>query len=155
MCAQSLSHVWLLVTPWTVACQSPLSLEFSRQEYWSGLPFPPPGSGGGLVTKSCLTLAVSWTVPCQASLSMEFSRQEYWSGLVSFSRGSSQLRYQTWVSCTAGGFFTDWATREAQSPPPGDLLHPGIEPVSPVSLALAAGFFTTVPPGKPMYICAV
>ena len=31
-----------LVTPWTVACQAPLSMEFSRQEYWSGLPFPPP-----------------------------------------------------------------------------------------------------------------
>ena len=31
------------MTPWTVACQSPLSMEFSRQEYWSGLPFPSPG----------------------------------------------------------------------------------------------------------------
>ena len=32
-----------LVTPWTVACQAPLSMRFSRQEYWSGLPLPPPG----------------------------------------------------------------------------------------------------------------
>ena len=32
-----------LGTPWTVACQAPLSMEFSRQEYWSGLPFPSPG----------------------------------------------------------------------------------------------------------------
>ena len=39
----SLSHVWLFVTPRTVACQPPLSMEFSRQEYWSGLPFPSPG----------------------------------------------------------------------------------------------------------------
>ena len=31
------------VTPWTVACQAPLSLGFSRQESWSGLPFPTPG----------------------------------------------------------------------------------------------------------------
>ena len=38
-----LSHVLLFATPWTVACQAPLSLEFSRQEYWSGLPFPSPG----------------------------------------------------------------------------------------------------------------
>ena len=30
-------------TPWTAAHQAPLSMEFSRQEYWSGLPFPPPG----------------------------------------------------------------------------------------------------------------
>ena len=32
-----------LVTPWTVACQAPLSMGLSRQEYWSGLPFPSPG----------------------------------------------------------------------------------------------------------------
>ena len=32
-----------LVTPWTVARQAPLSMEFPRQEYWSGLTFPPPG----------------------------------------------------------------------------------------------------------------
>ena len=32
-----------LVIPWTVACQAPLSMGFSRQEYWSGLPFPSPG----------------------------------------------------------------------------------------------------------------
>ena len=31
------------VTKWTVACQVPLSMGFPRQEYWSGLPFPPPG----------------------------------------------------------------------------------------------------------------
>jgi len=31
------------VTPWTVACKAPLSMEFSRQNYWSGLPFPSPG----------------------------------------------------------------------------------------------------------------
>ena len=31
------------MTPWTVACQAPLSMEFSRQQYWSGLPFPSPG----------------------------------------------------------------------------------------------------------------
>ena len=43
MCAQSLSHIWLFATPWTLACQAPLSMEFSRQEYWSGLPFPFPG----------------------------------------------------------------------------------------------------------------
>ena len=32
-----------LVTPWTIACQASLSMRFSKQEYWSGLPFPPPG----------------------------------------------------------------------------------------------------------------
>ena len=37
------SHVQLFVTPWTIVHQASLSMEFSRQEYWSGLPFPPPG----------------------------------------------------------------------------------------------------------------
>ena len=39
----AVSHVRFFATPWTVACQAPLSMEFSRQEYWSGLPFPAPG----------------------------------------------------------------------------------------------------------------
>ena len=43
MRAQSLSCVQLFATPWTVAHQAPLSLGFSRQEYWSGSPFPSPG----------------------------------------------------------------------------------------------------------------
>ena len=38
-----LSHVQLFATPWTVAHQAPPSMEFSRQEYWSGLPFASPG----------------------------------------------------------------------------------------------------------------
>ena len=38
-----LSHVRLFATPWTVACQAPLSMGFSQQECWSGLPFPSPG----------------------------------------------------------------------------------------------------------------
>ena len=37
-----LSRVQLFATPWTVAYQAPLSMGFSRQEYWSGLPFPSP-----------------------------------------------------------------------------------------------------------------
>ena len=39
---KSLSHVRLFETPWTVAYQAPLPMGFSRQEYWSGLPFPSP-----------------------------------------------------------------------------------------------------------------
>ena len=40
---KSLSHVRLFVTPWTAAYQAPLSMGFSRQEYWSRLPFSSPG----------------------------------------------------------------------------------------------------------------
>ena len=39
---KSLSHVRLLATPWTAAHQAPLSMKFSRQEYWSGVPSPSP-----------------------------------------------------------------------------------------------------------------
>ena len=39
-----LCHVWFFATPWTIACQAPLTMEFSRQEYWSGVPFPSPGN---------------------------------------------------------------------------------------------------------------
>ena len=38
-----LSHVCFFAIPWTVACQVTMPMGFSRQEYWSGLPFPPPG----------------------------------------------------------------------------------------------------------------
>ena len=41
--SEALSGVQLFATPWTVAYQAPLSMEFSRQEYWSGLSFPSPG----------------------------------------------------------------------------------------------------------------
>ena len=60
--------------------------------------------------------ATPQTLAGQAHLSMEFPRQEYWSGLT--------------------------------FPTPGDLPDPGIESVSPAYLALASGFFTTVPPGN-------
>ena len=43
MQVKSLSRVRLFATPWTVAHQAPQSMGFSRQEYWSGLPFPSPG----------------------------------------------------------------------------------------------------------------
>ena len=61
-------------------------------------------------------VATPWTVAHQAPLSLEFSRQEYWSGL--------------------------------PFPSPGDLPNPGIEPMS---SALAGGFFTAEPAGKPRY----
>ena len=43
VCAQSLSHVPLFVTPWTIARQAPMSMGFPSQEYWSGLAFPLSG----------------------------------------------------------------------------------------------------------------
>ena len=46
---KSLSHVWLLVTPWTVTHQAPPSMGFSRQEYWRGVPLPSPMQGTHLI----------------------------------------------------------------------------------------------------------
>ena len=76
------SRVRLCATPQTAAHQAPLSLGFSRQEYWSGLPFPFPMHACMLSCFSHVRLCVAlWTAAHQALLSMGFSRQEYWSGL--------------------------------------------------------------------------
>ena len=82
---QSLSHVRLSVNPWIAAHQAPLSVEFSRQEYWSWVAISFSNvnfSSSSLVTKLCLTLVTPQTVACHAPLSMGFSRQEYWNGLL-------------------------------------------------------------------------
>lgn len=69
LCAQSVGHVQLFVTAWTVSCRAPLSMEFSGQEYCSGLPFPPPGDLLGSESKPaslvCAALAGEFfdTVP--------------------------------------------------------------------------------------------
>ena len=64
------------------APQAPLFLGFSRQEHWSGLPFPSPMHACMLNRFSCVQLCVTlWTAAHQAPLSTGFSRQEYWSGL--------------------------------------------------------------------------
>ena len=100
-----LSCVRLFSTPWTAAHQTPPSMGFSRQEYWSGVPSPSPCiSYKKLITQSTQPMKTSdysqlslssvmksisrvwlfltpWTVACQAPSSMEFSRQGYWSGL--------------------------------------------------------------------------
>ena len=96
------SHVQPLETLYTVTHLAPLSMGFSRQEYWSGLPCPPPGDlpDPGIeptflmspalavrfsttsetsvqfssVAQSCPTLATPWSIACQASLSITNSR---------------------------------------------------------------------------------
>ena len=59
MKVKSLSRVRLLVTPWTVAHQAPLSLGFSRQEYWSGVPLPSPWSFLGIYKNDQTIYAVA------------------------------------------------------------------------------------------------
>ena len=98
----------------TIAYQVPPSMGFSRQEYWSGLPFN-IDLKFYMCVLSCLSrvqlFGTLWTVAHQAPLSMGFSRQEYPSGL--------------------------------PCPLAGDLPNPGTEPKYLLSPALAGRFFTT------------
>ena len=111
------SHVWLFATPWTVAHQAPLSTEFSRQEYWSGLPCPSPGDlpDPGIEPKSptlqahslpfeppgkpyIFLVGISNAMLCsQCSLSV----------LYHFALSHSVMFTLTpWLSCSLPGFFT-------------------------------------------------
>ena len=74
---------------WTIAYQAPPSIGFSREESWSGLPFPSPVDTVHGIFQARILAWVAFP----------------------FSRGSSQPRDWTQVSCIAGGFFTSWATR--------------------------------------------
>ena len=62
LCCAVLSHVWLFETPWTVDWQAPLSMEFTRQEYWSGLPFPAPGIFYNLGIKPVSLVSLYWQI---------------------------------------------------------------------------------------------
>ena len=97
-------------TPWTAACQAPLTMGFSRQQHWSGLPFPPPGDlsnpgielmspalAGGFFSSNLTCFLLGMRIPCfidapshiSASESMNKSRRENaWTSKV-FSHPSS------------------------------------------------------------------
>ena len=70
---KSLSRVWLPATPWTAALQAPLSMGFSRQEYWSGVPLPSPILATDYFFKSKFwtSLVVQW-------LRLDFTMQRMW-----------------------------------------------------------------------------
>ena len=135
-----LSSVWLFAAPWTIDLQVPLSMEFSRQEYWSGLPFPSLGDlpHPGVECRSpkladvFFTTGTTWCVRCECAQWLQFclslwdhkdcSPQGFSAPMVlqarilewvamPFSRGSSQPRDQTHISCIsciAVEFFTHW-----------------------------------------------
>ena len=80
-CAQSLSHVWLFVAPWTVAHQAPLTVEYSRQEYHSGLPVPAPGDlhdPGMEPTSLASTALASWSFITSATWEAPNSNPWMW-----------------------------------------------------------------------------
>ena len=89
------------------AHQAPLSLGFSRQEHWSGLPFPSPMHERKVKVKSLSRvwlLATPWTAAHQAPPSLGFSRQEYWSGVP---LPSPILKY-SWITVIFSFTCTAW-----------------------------------------------
>ena len=129
--AQLLSHVWLFATPWTVAHQNPLLMESAWQEYWSGLPFPPPGylpdprttplSPGAAAfaqsLQSCLTLRdpIDSSPPVSSLHGILQARILEWVARPS-SRESSQPRDRTHVCLhllLCRWILSHWATWEA------------------------------------------
>ena len=151
----SVTKSWLFATPWTVAHQTPLSMEFPRQEYWRGLPFPSPGNPPDprseprrhgnpricyfslihddavlfyitlptdiansfhiivkvLVAQSCWTLCDPMDCSPPGSSVHGISQARILERVaISFSKESSLPRNWTQVSCSAGRFFSDWAT---------------------------------------------
>ena len=122
-----------LVTPWTIACQAPVSLGFSREEYWSWLPFPSPrnladpGIKAGSYLLHCRDILYHLSYKGSQRVKVAQSRPTLWDPMdytihwllqarilewvaFPFSRGSSQPRDRTQVSCIAGIFFICWAT---------------------------------------------
>ena len=88
-------------TPWTIACQAPLCVGFSRQEYWSGLPFPSPGDlpDPGIRPGSPVLQAVSlptelWGKPLSIFSDLEMNPTHGASG-------------EKWLNCTKGAFGLD------------------------------------------------
>ena len=108
--AKPLSRVRLFATPWTVAHQAPLSKGFSRQEYWSGLPFPSPGDlPDREIEPRCPALqvdALTSEPPGKPTLSHKGNPRILEWVAYPFSSGSSWPRSQTGVSCIAGWFST-------------------------------------------------
>ena len=111
--AKSLSHVRIFVTLWTVAHQTPLSMGFSRQEYWSGLPWPPPGdlSNRGIKSGSSELQADSLpSEPLGTRLTQKLDRYNNFLKVIHPRSLTSPA--------LAGRFFTTRATWEAQLSPP-------------------------------------
>ena len=110
----------ILMTPWTVASQAPLSMGFSRQEHWSGLPFPSPRD-----------LPNRGIEPRSPALQADFFYQVSYKG---------SLRKKVTKSCpvlcnpmdyTVHGILQARILSWVPFPSPGDLPNPGIKPRSP------------------------
>ena len=150
---KSLSRVRLLATPWTTAHQAPPSLGFSRQERWSGLPFPSPMHESEKWKVKVKSLSRVWllatpkTAAYQAPPSMGVSKQEYWSGVPLHSPKVAQSCPTLCdpMDCTVHGVLQARILEWVAFTSPGDHPNPGIELRSP---ALQADSLPSEPQGK-------
>ena len=134
------SLVWLFATPWAVAHQAPLSIGFSRQEYWRGLPCPPPGAltNPGIKPMSFMSPALedgffttraTWEAHFHLKVKVAQACPTLCDPMDYTVHGILQARILEWVDF----------------PFPGDLPNPRIEPWSP---ALQADSLLAEPPEK-------
>ena len=133
VCMLSLfSQVWLFEILWTVACQSPLSLDSSREEYWSGLPFPPTVElpDPGIKPTSLRSLALAgWFMITSAT----------WEALPNCVKVKSLSRVQLFVTPWTVAYQAPLSMRFSRQgywsglsfPSSEDLPNPGIEPRPP------------------------
>ena len=136
-----------VVTLWAIACQASLSMRFSKQEYWSGLPCPSLGDlpdPGIKPTSLCLPHWQVGSLPlAPPGKPSETTKREN----ENHSVGSSSETSWT-VACQAP-LSREFSRQEYWSglpfPPPEDLPDPGVKPESLASPAWAGGFFATSP----------
>ena len=125
---KSLCSVWLFVTPWTVAYQASPSIGFSKQEYWSGLPFPTPGEysqPGDQTRISCIGRCVvqhwaTWEVLTTLDLTpwrpTRPSRPNAWKSSPFHDKGlecKSRKSRNTWSNRQIWPWSTEWSRAEA------------------------------------------
>ena len=162
-CAQTLSCIWLFVTPWTTVCQAPLIMGFSWQEYWSGVPFPSPGESSqprDWTQVSCVAgrFLISWTTREAQNNNNNLLWSRTWDifqalllFLIHAQMLSSVWLFVTpWTVVHQAPLSIEFSKQEYWSglpfPSPGDFPHPGIESWSP---ALQKDSLPTESPGKP------
>ena len=107
---KSLSRVWLFATPWTVAYQVSPSMGFSRQEYWSGLPFPSSGQPRQHIKKHRHYFANK----CLSSQSYGFSSSQVWIWELDYKESWAQKNWCFWtVVCWRRLLRIPWTARRS------------------------------------------
>ena len=158
ICAQSLSCVQLSVTPWTEAHQAPLSVEFSRQKYWSWAARDQTVSlASPALASRFFTTGATWEAPAESLQNWSETYSLYSSKkLLAKNSASTYVCYSLshvllfaipWTVARQVSLFMEFSRQEYWSglpfPSPGDLPNPGIEPGS---SALRADSLSSEPP---------